>query len=273
MPFTQVPGRGAGPDFGSRLRSWRKRRGFSQIALGLDAQVSARHISFLETGRAQPSRAMVLKIATALDLPLRERNELLLSAGFAPRYEHHSLDDVDVVEARRALRFLLDAHEPYPAFVLDRYWQVVLWNRTQELLLREVAGADDAPSDLNVLDLVFVPGKGRAQFLNWEDVARAILRRLRRQLVRVGPGDPLQRKWLEIQDLPGVSELSLSEDLERPPPILVPMRIRNGDSTFTWFSTLAVFGAAGDIALDELVVESFFPGDDATRAFVEDLPR
>jgi hypothetical protein len=214
---------------------------------------------------------MVLKLAGALDLPLRERNDLLLSAGFAPRYEHRSLDDADIQEARRALQFILDVHEPYPAFVLDRYWQVVLWNQTQALLLPELEATDGDSSQVNALDLVFVPGMGREQFLNWEDVARAVLRRLRRQVVRAGPEDPLHRRWVEIQGMPGVAELGLGEDDDRPPPILVPMKIREGDNVFTWYSTLAVFGAAGDVTLDELVIESFFPGDDLTRAFVEGL--
>ncbi len=155
--------------------------------------------------------------------------------------------------------------------MLDRYWQIVLWNRTQALLLADLTAADGTPSDINALDLVFKPGMGRDQFLNWEEVARVVLRRLRRQLARVGPADPLGRKWAEIQAMPGVAELDLVEDADRPPPILVPMRIRNGASVFTWYSTLAVFGAAGEITLEELVIESFFPGDDATRAFVEQL--
>ena len=257
--------------FGDSLKSWRDRRGLSQLGLGLEAEVSSRHISFLENGRAHPSRAMVLKLAHALDLPLRERNDLLLIAGFAPRYEQRSLESADIQEARRALQFILDAHEPYPAFVLDRYWQIVLWNRTQEVLLSELVGSHGSPSDINALDLVFKPGMGREQFLNWDEVARAVLRRLRRQVVRVGPDDPLHRRWVDIQGLPGVAELGLAEDSDRSPPILVPMRIRNGDSVFTWYSTLAVFGAAGEVTLDELVIESFFPGDDVTRAFVEQL--
>ena len=258
--------------FGDGLKSWRDRRGISQLHLALEAGVSARHVSFLETGRARPSRAMVLKLAAALDLPLRERNDLLLSAGFAPRYVERSLDDADVREARRALQFILDAHDPYPAFVIDRYWQIVLWNRTQALLLADLTDPDGSPADLNALDLVFKPGLGRENFVNWEEVAAAVLRRLRRQVARAGPGDPLHRKWAEVREQPGVAAaMKLTEDADRPPPILIPMKIRNGETVFTWYSTLAVFGATGDITLEELVIECFFPGDESTRAFVKQI--
>ncbi len=254
--------------FGSLLRGWRQRRGVSQLALGLQAGVSARHLSFLETGRAHPSQAMVSRLAGALDLPLRETNDLLLGAGFAPRYPQRALDDAELSEARRALQIILEMHEPNPAFVLDRYWQIILWNRTQALMFRNLHGRSGSPADLNVLDLVFVPGPVRESFLNWEEVAVAVLRRLRRQRARVGPADPLHDTWTRLLALHGVEPLDLTSGT---PPILVPLRMRQGDRVLTWFSTLATFGAAGDITLEELVVESFFPGDEITRAFVAEL--
>ena len=257
--------------FGESLRAWRQRRGWSQIFLGNEAEVSARHISFLETGRAQPSREMVLKIAGVLDLPLREKNELLLCAGYAPRFESRPLDSEEIQEARRALEFILEVHEPNPAFVLDRYWDIVLWNRPQALLLPQLEPAREAGMAVNALDIVFVPGMGREQFLNWEEVAGAVLRRLRRQLQRLGSDDRLHEKWREIRSLPGVGELSLAENPEKPAPILVPMKMDGDGVVYTWYSTLAVFGATGDVTLDELVVESFFPGDDVTRDLVLSL--
>ncbi|MDX1389676.1 MAG: helix-turn-helix transcriptional regulator [Acidobacteriota bacterium] len=257
--------------FGNDLKGWRDRTGVSQLDLGLRAGVSARHISFLETGRARPSRSMVLRLAGALDLRLREQNDLLLAAGFAPRYGERSLDDAEAREARRALRFILDAHEPYPAFVLDHTWRIVLWNRPQAAMLAELDGPNGSPADLNALDLVFAPGPMRESFVNWEEVARAVLRRLRRQMSRVGPGDPLHEVWDRVQGMPGVAELDTVSDAHRPMPVLVPMRMREGDRVLTWYSTLAVFGATGDVTLEELVIESFFPGDEVTRAFVEQL--
>lgn len=257
--------------FGPQLKRWRQQRGISQLDLGFQAEVSARHISFLETGRSRPSCSMVLRLADALDVPLRARNDLLLEAGFAPRYGARSLEDRDLIEARRALQFVLDMHEPNPAFVLDREWQILLWNRTQGYMLRDLHGAGGSPSDLNALDLVFAPGPIRTSFENWNEVARAVLRRLRKQLARVGPDDPLVGTWERILAQPGVAELDRVEDPGRPAPILVPMRIREGNQVFTWFSTLAVFGATGDVTLEELVIEAFFPGDDVTRTYVERL--
>ncbi len=266
--ISSIPPSPEATSFGSLLRGWRRRRGVSQLALGLQAGVSARHLSFLETGRARPSKAMVSRLAGALDLPLRETNDLLLGAGFAPRFSQRPLEDAELSEARRALQIILEMHEPNPAFVLDRYWQIILWNRTQALMLRDLHGPEGSPADLNALDLVFVPGRVRESLLNWEEVAVAVLRRLRRQTARVGPTDPLHDTWTRLLALPGVEALDRTAGT---PAILVPMRMREGDRVLTWFSTLATFGAAGDITLEELVVESFFPGDEITRAFVAEL--
>ena len=213
----------------------------------------------------------MLRLADALELPLRARNELLLDAGFAPSYGERSLEDEALLEARRALDFLLEGHEPNPAFVLDRMWQIVRWNGTQGYLLRDLYEKGGSPADLNALDLVLAPGRMRDSLENWEEVATAVLRRLQRQLSRVGPADALHEVWQRLQGLPGVAELELAESAHGSAPVLIPMRIREGDHVLTWFSTLAVFGATGDVTLEELVIESFFPGDDATRGFVAAL--
>ena len=135
--------------FSAQIKDWRSRRGVSQLSLSLDAGVSTRHISFLETGRARPSRDMVMRLAQALDLPLRERNGLLLSAGFAPRFGQRSLNDDDMRQALRAVRLMLDAHEPYPAFALDRYWDIVLWNRPLEALLADLTRGGRSVEEIN----------------------------------------------------------------------------------------------------------------------------
>jgi transcriptional regulator with XRE-family HTH domain len=255
--------------FREMLRDWRSRRGASQLALALEAGVSARHVSFLETGRARPSREMVLRLAEALDLPLRERNGLLLSAGFAPRFGQRPLSSDELEQARRAVRLMLEAHEPYPAFALDRYWDVVDWNRPLALLLADVAPDEEALRAVNALDLVLRPGPVREQIVNWEQVATAVLRRVRRQVVRAAADERLQAMWQEARTRPGVAGLLDSRSVDEPPPVLVPMIMRQGDRTHSWINTLAVFGAAGDVTLDELVVESFFPADEATRRYVE----
>jgi len=257
--------------FGEQLRQWRLRRGLSQMGLGLDADVSTRHISFLETGRARPSREMVLRLGAALDLPLRERNDLLVGAGFAPRYPERGLDDDALSEAMGALRLILAAHEPNPAFVIDRCWRIRLWNRTQAVLLEALAGPGGSLEGLSALDLVFAPGLMRERFENWEEVALAVLRRLRRQIARAGPDDELHAIYEKVLSSPGVDRLPPSGPVDAPPPILVPMLLRQDGVTYRWFSTLAVFGATGDVTLEELVIESFFPGDDATREMVDEI--
>lgn len=255
--------------FIQQLRGWRAQRGFSQLSLSLDAGVSARHLSFLETGRSQPSREMVLRLAAALDLPLRERNELLVGAGFAPRFGERRLNHEEMQEARRAVRLMLSAHEPCPAFALDRYWNLVEWNRPQAYLLRELADEDGSLANLNALDLVFEPTMMRDQFVNWDEVARAVLLRLRRQIKRVGSADErLEALWKRLLALPSVEPLLREVPAAANPPILVPIKVRAEDRILTWISTLAVFGATGEVTLDELVIESFFPGDDLTREFV-----
>ena len=260
--------------FPEQLRAWRARRGSSQLSLALAADVSARHLSFLETARSRPSREMVLRLAAALDLPLRERNALLIGAGFAPRFGERQLTDDELQEARRAVRLLLEAHEPYPAFALDRYWNIVEWNRPQAYLLRDLADDDGSLAHLNALDLVFEPTMMREQFVNWDDVARAVLLRLRRQVTRAGSADArLEHLWKRLLETPGVERLLRERPEETDPPVLLPMRVREGDQVLTWFNTLAVFGATGDVTLDELVIESFFPGDDITREFVMQLTK
>jgi transcriptional regulator with XRE-family HTH domain len=237
--------------------------------MGLDAGVSARHLSFLETGRARPSREMVLRLATALDLPLRERNGFLLSAGFAPRFGERPLTSTELDQAFQAVRLMLDAHEPYPAFALDRYWDIVLWNRPLAALLADLTSHGESIDEINALDLVFAPGLMRERFLNWDEVASAVLKRLRRQVVRAASDERLQETWTKVQASPGVADLIRKGYTEETPPVLIPMKIRQGDQVLTWINTLAVFGATGEVTLDELVVESFFPGDEDTRRFVE----
>ena len=255
--------------FNTLLKGWRALRGVSQLAMALDAGVSARHLSFLETGRARPSREMVLRLAAALDLPLRERNGFLLSAGFAPRFGERPLTSAELKQAFHAVRLMLDAHEPYPAFALDRYWNIVLWNRPLAEMLGELTTDGESIDEINALDLIFEPGLMRERFLNWTEVASAVLKRLRRQVARAASDERLQETWKKAQESPGVAELVREGHPGETPPVLVPMKIRQDDRVLTWINTLAVFGASGDVTLDELVVESFFPGDEETRRFVE----
>jgi transcriptional regulator with XRE-family HTH domain len=255
--------------FGDQLKTWRKARGTSQLGLAGEADISSRHLSFLETGRSRPSREMVDRLAEALDLPLRARNGLRLSAGFAPRYGEHSLEDEEMEQVRRGLEFLLRMHEPYPAFVLDRYWDVVMGNSPYREL-NQILLPKSAADNPNALDLVFQPGLLRDRIRNWPEVAAAVLRRLRRQFANTPEDDRIRALWDRVHSSPGVTALR-PESAWEPSPILVPLRIGIGERTLSWFSTLAVFGAVGDVTLEELVIESFYPADDETREFVEAL--
>jgi len=255
--------------FSDQLRRWRQARGSSQLDLAGEAGVSARHLSFLETGRAKPSRDMVGRLAEALDLTLRAHNDLLLSAGFAPRFGARPLDDLDLEEARRALQFLLRMHEPYPAFVVDGEWTIVMQNAAQDRQFNLLLPKGVDRQRLNALDLVFEPGLMRERIVNWPDVATAVLRRLRRQLASRADDARLQGLWQKVCGSPGVAELPQNFAADHSP-ILVPVRIDHDGRILSWFSTLAVFGATGEITLEELVIESFFPADEATRRFVEE---
>ncbi len=255
--------------FSETLKHWRGTRGTSQLALAQIAGISSRHLSFLETGRSKPSRRMIHRLAEALDLPLRARNDLLLGAGFAPRYGERLLEDEEMAPIREALAFVLRMHEPYPAFVLDRRWDIVLWNRTHEQLIQTfLSGA--GPDGLNALDLVFQPGLLREHILNWQEVAITLLRRLRRQVSGASHDAELQALWQRTRRTPGVEAIPEELTWDRPA-ILVPLKLQLGEQTLSWFSTLAVFGAAGDVTVEELVVEQFFPADEDTRRFVESM--
>lgn len=256
--------------FNQQLKQRRQAAGISQLGLALDADVSTRHLSFLETGRAKPSRAMVLRLSDAMDLPLRDRNDLLLAAGFAPQYAEHGLADDELAQARNALTFLLEMHEPYPAFVLDRLWNIVLWNRPHERLIKALSSGELDIAELNAMDLVCEPGPIRERIVNWPVVARAVVGRLESQLAQTPSDIGLIELWERVSSYPGIEALD-REPTTSPTDILIPLEMRLDEITVSLFNTLAVFGTAQEVTLSELVIESFFPADDATRKFIATL--
>lgn len=263
------------PGFGDLLRRWRRRRGLSQLALSLDAGVSTRHLSWLESGRAAPSRAMVLRLCGRLDLPLRERNAMLLAAGYAPMYGERSLADPALQPAREALQRLLDAHEPAPALAVDRHWDLVAANRMVALLLAQVAPALRAPP-VNVLRLSLHP-EGLAPMI--EDFAgwRAhVLQRLRRQVESTGD-DGLRALQRELQALPmpagspvgPIDRADAGADPEDAAAgshaaAIVPLVLHTPAGRLGFVSTVTVFGAPVEVTLAELAVETLLPADGAT---------
>jgi len=259
--------------FGQQLRDWRKARGKSQLDLGLCANVSTRHISFLETGRAAPSRGMVNRIAETLEIPLQSENVLLDAAGFAPRYQRRQLEHEDMGSARRALEFILASHEPYPAFVLNTHWTILYSNEPHKRLLEYTLPPEARVLDLsNALQLVFDPKLLRPFITNWNVVAPPLLKRLHRQLEVPDPDPVLIDLLKELLDHPGVDGIRKDANIAERAELLVPLQTRAGEQSLSWFSTITTFGTPQDITLQELWIESFFPADKATESFIASIP-
>lgn len=247
--------------FGSALKEWRARRRVSQLQLSLAANVSARHIAFLETGRAQPSRSMVMHLGEALDVPRTERNRMLDSAGFRPAWSARSLDAVDMEPVRQAISRIVERHDPFPAFVIDRHWNLITYNRSGGLVLAAF-GVDSGGS---LLDAMLDPGRAEAMIENWPEVAAHTLARLRTESIHLG-GDPvLDAAAARLSKDPALARVMLPADM---PPV-VPARYRIGEQRFSMFSTIAQFGTAEDISLADLRIELLFPADEATEMLFE----
>jgi transcriptional regulator with XRE-family HTH domain len=243
---------------GEHLREWRQRRHLSQLDLAVDAEISARHLSFVETGRAAPSRDMVLKLAERLDVPLRERNVLLVAAGFAPAFPQRALDDPALKAAREAINLVLKAHEPNPALAYDRHWNLVSANRMVAPLLEGI------PQRLlgqpfNILRLAFHPEALAARTVNLAEWCGHLLERLHRQCEATA--DPELIKL--YQDLKAFPIPARSGPLP-PDHIAIPFKLRHDGEVLSFFSTTMVFGTPVDITLSELALETFFPADDVT---------
>jgi transcriptional regulator with XRE-family HTH domain len=247
---------------GPLLREWRQRRHRSQLELALDAGVSARHISFVETGRSNPSREMVMGLAANLEVPLRERNELLIAAGYAPEFRQLAYEDPGLAPVRAAIEQLLSAHDPYPAVVVDRHWELVTANQGLGMLLEGVAPELLEPP-ANALRISLHPQGMAPRIVNLGEWADHILRRLERHLRLTG--DPAIAGLLEeLSAYPG-TEWEGEEASEHD--VFVPLRMRGADGEeLSFFGTIATFGTAVDVTVAELSIESFFPADAATAA-------
>ena len=253
--------------FGAALRDWRTRRRFSQLQLAAEADVSQRHVSFLETGRARPSREMVVHLATVLEVPKREQNGLLIAAGFAPLYRETRLDEPAMAQIRHVLEFLLQAHEPYPAIVVDRHWNAVMSNEASSRLMTSMLDPATAPvtEGLNLIRLSLHPGGARKFTVNWVELATSIMERLRREAAERPNDRILQDLVAEAEAYEGIADLPrrlgpTGSDL------LVPFHYRAGDVELRLFGTIATIGAPYDITVEELRLETFFPADAETEA-------
>jgi len=245
----------------------------SQLDVALRADVSTRHLSFVETGRSSPSREMVHLLCEVLDVPLRERNALLQAAGYAPVYRETDLSEPELEQVRRIVEFMLSSHEPYGAVAIDRGWNVLLANRSHDRLLDAVLGEDvDVRIRSNLLRLVFDPDGVRPAIENWDEVARAVLDRAHRE-VRGHRDDQAIELVEELLAYPDVPERWRVPDLTRRPPVVIPIRLRVGDEVLSLFTAITTLGTPQDVTLQELRIESFFPADSSTERAIRDLAR
>lgn len=265
----------AGPAVGALLRSWRQRRGLSQLDLACEADISTRHVSFLETGRSQPSRSMLIHLAERLDVPLRDRNALLVAAGFAPVYSEHSLDNPAMEAARKAVDLVLTGHEPFPALAVDRHWHLIAANRAVAPLLEGVSAELLAPP-VNVLRLSLHPDGLAGRIGNWAQWRDHVLSRLTRQIeASADPALVALRSELQGYPAPPFSDNGDSEAGHHPD-VVVPLRLHSSAGPLNLFSTTTVFGTAVDVTLSELAIEAFFPADaetaDRLRRTLAEMP-
>jgi transcriptional regulator with XRE-family HTH domain len=248
---------------GEHLKQWRQRRRLSQLDLALDAEISTRHLSFLETGRSRPSREMVLRIAERLEVPLRERNVLLLAAGYAPQFAERSLDDPALAAARRAVDVVLAGHEPYPALAIDRHWTLVAANRMVAVFLEGIPEAMLAPP-LNVIRFSLHPEGLASRIVNYAEWRAHLIERLRHQVDATA--DPVIMALLEEVSGYPVPEGAADASGEGPDlgGVAVPLELRTAHGILSAYSTTTIFGTPLDVTLSELAIESFFPADAAT---------
>jgi transcriptional regulator with XRE-family HTH domain len=250
--------------FGETLVAWRKRRHLSQLDLALDANVSARHISFLETGRSKPSREMVLQLAETMSLPLRARNDLLEQAGYVRAFAEARLDAETLAPVRMALTHMLASHTPYPALICDRHWNLIDANPAARMLLAPLHVADGMQ---NIVRMVVTNPIAKTMILNWCDVIRDFAARVRLETARSG-GDPVLRDLLDLVRATGVEA---EPDSSSPQPF-IPVLLRHGEGTLSLISMLAEFGTARDITIGDLRIELFFPADSATDHVLRSVP-
>lgn len=252
--------------FPALLKYWRGQRGLSQLDLGLAADVSSRHISFLETGRSSPSVEMVLLLSEVLDVPLRDRNDLLRAGGFEAKYPEPALDEILVGPLRQAVEVMLAGQEPYPMVVLDRLYNVLLANNAAASLT--AAFLDDGVIETNLMRVLFAGETAQRMVTNWNDVASDMLRRLQRELLHAPQDDELRRLHDDLVNEPSTPPEWRTLDLADPAEPFLPIRLRlNDGAELSFLTTITAFNAPHNVTLDEIRIESWFPSDDATTAW------
>lgn len=255
------------------LRYWRSVRRLSQLALAHSAEVSVRHVNFIETGRASPSREMVMLLARVLDVPLRERNTLLVAAGFAPVYLETKLDAPELSAVRSALDAILRQQEPYPALVMNRYWDILQVNDAARRFFRLMLGERATTLPSNVLRRMFDPKAVRPIVANWEAYAEALIQRVHRECLGGVPDERTEELLRELLSYPNVPRSFRIASPGTPLLPLVPVAFARDDHRFDFFSTVTTLGTPQDITLQEIRIECFFPSDAATEAAAKRLAK
>lgn len=259
-PSVRAP-RGSGA-LGALLRTWRRTRGVSQLTLATRLGVSPRHLSFIETGRSSPSREMVLLLAEGLAVPLRDRNQLLLAAGYAPVYRETDLDDPELAPVHDAISAILEKQNPYPAVVMDRRWNLVRVNRSARAFFNTfLLDGALSPERPNLLRAMFDPELVRPYVVDWETVASILIQRVHREAVGAVPDEGLLDALLAYR---GVPESWRVPSVEAPALPVVPVSFEKDGRRFDYFSTLTTLGTPQDVSLQELRIECFFPLNDST---------
>jgi transcriptional regulator with XRE-family HTH domain len=264
-PESAAPERRSTSLVGQLLRTWREARGMSQLDLALHAGFSARHVSFIETGRTQPSRQALLVLAESLEIPLRDRNRLLEAGGYAHVYRQTPLAADEMTHVRGVLQFILDRHAPYGAVVLDRYSTVLMANTASSQLLAAVVDPSLLTAQPNLLRLVFHPLGARRYIVNWDDVARHLLGRAERELSSVSGDEPAATLLAELRGYVGASWPQRSTTPGAAADLLLPVHIRKERLELRLFSTIMTLGTPTDVTLQELRIESFFPADESSE--------
>ncbi|RFP09912.1 XRE family transcriptional regulator [Duganella sp. BJB488] len=260
-------------DFAAALKYWRGKRGYSQLRLSTESTISQRHISFLESGRSQPSKDLILKLGMVLEIPLRQRNVMLLAAGYAPAYQERKLSDPELGAVRRALDFMLAQQAPYPALVVDRLWNLALANAPAAGMMRwllDLPAGAAIPTDgsVNVLKLMLDPHGARQYLHNWEEVGADLLHWIQREAMSDGPGSEATALLSELLALPGVAGIGqASPNLDRRALPFLPVTLRKDGVELNLFTTIATLGTPHDVTVHELRVESFFPADEGSAAW------
>ena len=257
--------------FGDLIRKWRTKRNMSQLALATNAGTTSRHLSFLETGRSRPTEEMILRLSATLEVPFRERNMLFRAAGFSNKYQEHDLDSTDMTLVRNTIDSMLKSHEPFPATVLDRKWNIVRMNRISEMMIGSIVENVPQDSDANILELFFHPNGLRQKVLNWPQVARQIIQRIYRESFEHEDAEEQIARLRRISDLP---DDWWQVDLDNVTQPILTIEMDDGQGgKLNMFSLITSFGTPIDVTAQELRIEFNYPADDHTKSFFENIKK